>query len=215
MSASPVVAAVARTPGAASSMPRAWRLPILTAVWLVSLGAGFAALGAYAATPGPQGVAPPTWPEESALRRDSAGPTLLLFLHPQCSCSRASLSELDVALTNAPQRPMTHIVLVLPTGLGSSLVSDELRERAAQVSGTEPWLDVGGAEAARFGAMTSGHLVLYDASGRRAFAGGITLARGHAGDNVGRRALERLLADLPALAGHAVFGCPLEDEEER
>ena len=51
--------------------------------------------------------------------------------------------------------------------------------------------DDDGAEARRFGAETSGQTLLYDARGALAFSGGITGARGHAGDNAGRASLRR------------------------
>jgi hypothetical protein len=58
---------------------------------------------------------------------------------------------------------------------------------------------------------TSGQVLLYDASGRLRFRGGIRPSRGHEGDNTGRRALEALLLGdgaAPPLST-AVFGCPL------
>jgi hypothetical protein len=42
------------------------------------------------------------------------------------------------------------------------------------------------------------------------FAGGITAARGHAGDNAGRSAIETLLAGgRPGYDRTPVFGCPI------
>jgi len=57
---------------------------------------------------------------------------------------------------------------------------------------------------------TSGDLVLYDADGRLLFHGGITSARGHSGDNLGRSAIQALLWKEPAqTASTSSFGCPL------
>ncbi len=65
-------------------------------------------------------------------------------------------------------------------------------------------------EAARFGARTSGFVVVYDATGSLRYAGGITGSRGHAGDNVGRRTVERILAgESERDLDHPVFGCGL------
>lgn len=74
--------------------------------------------------------------------------------------------------------------------------------------------DDGGLEAKRFGATTSGTVLLYDSEGKLLFQGGVTGSRGHEGDNYGldelRRALtarlpgedkERIRGALP------VFGC--------
>ena len=70
-------------------------------------------------------------------------------------------------------------------------------------------IDKSGEEAAQFGARTSGFVVVYGPDDKLRFSGGITGSRGHAGDNVGRRAV------IAALAGghppaHPVFGCGLQ-----
>ena len=75
-------------------------------------------------------------------------------------------------------------------------------------------MDNAGIEARRFHSETSGQTLLYDPAGNLRFQGGITFARGHAGDNPGRAALQELL-----LKGHAsqvktrVFGCSLVEAQ--
>jgi hypothetical protein len=84
---------------------------------------------------------------------------------------------------------------------------------AARLPDTQVGIDPTGAEAARFGALTSGYLVLYDSSGRLRFSGGITAARGHAGENMGRNELLAALDDTtPEAQRHSVFGCSLEGD---
>jgi hypothetical protein len=73
--------------------------------------------------------------------------------------------------------------------------------------------DVDGTEARRFGALTSGQVVVYDADGRLRFSGGITPARGHAGDNAGRSAIIALLEGASSASVETpVFGCSLLDD---
>jgi hypothetical protein len=75
-------------------------------------------------------------------------------------------------------------------------------------------VDEGGREARRFGASVSGQTVVYDQGGRLRFAGGITGARGHAGDNAGRRQVMRQLASSAGAGGATpVFGCELGTED--
>ena len=70
--------------------------------------------------------------------------------------------------------------------------------------------DDDGREAQRFGAATSGQTFLYDSRGALEFSGGITSARGHAGDNAGRTALISLVDRLETSQRRTqVFGCPL------
>jgi hypothetical protein len=75
--------------------------------------------------------------------------------------------------------------------------------------------DDDGHEAARFGTVTSGQTLLYDTHGHLIFSGGITGARGHAGDNAGRSTLVDLLnRKLTSTTGTNVYGCSLVATEK-
>jgi hypothetical protein len=185
---------------------------VVGALWLVSVGAGLGWLWSYSATAGTPAQAPSEWPVQTRIARDRGTWTLLLFAHPHCPCTRASLGELAVLLAQtaaAPVRPM--VVLAAAEGLQASSGDADLRTSAAQIPGVRIVDDEGGAEARRFGASTSGQTLVYDPSGRLAFDGGITGARGHAGDNAGRDAVTRLLqGGRPAGNRHSpVFGCSI------
>lgn len=70
--------------------------------------------------------------------------------------------------------------------------------------------DETGFEARRFHAETSGQTLLYSRSGTLLFEGGVTLARGHEGDNPGRSALQELIDNGHSEQTHTpVFGCGL------
>jgi hypothetical protein len=86
----------------------------------------------------------------------------------------------------------------------------ELWNTASRLPGATVLRDDEGIEARRFGAMTSGQTLLYDGGGRLVFSGGITGARGHAGENAGRNAVIALLNGRPAGQDETwVFGCSL------
>src|SRR5206468_5995539 len=88
----------------------------------------------------------------------------------------------------------------------------DLFDAAAAMPGVEVHIDDGGKEARRFGSATSGMALLYDASGRLVFNGGITSARGHAGDNAGSAAIIAALQGDAAVRNQAmVFGCQLSE----
>ena len=142
---------------------------------------------------------------------DSRRPTLLMFLHPFCPCSQASVDELADLAGRCGDRVSVHAVVRRtdflekegPGGIARSL---------AELPGIKTWQDGGGAEAARFGVRTSGHVLLYDPQGRLAYSGGITASRGHRGENFGRAALlARILGEAGARAANPVFGCPLSE----
>ena len=88
-------------------------------------------------------------------------------------------------------------------------LTDSWRD-AERIPGVRVAVDPDGAEAARFGVETSGHALLYDPAGQLLFSGGLTAARGHAGDNPGRSAVVALvMGGTPEVRRTSVFGCPL------
>lgn len=195
-----------RASGTAARKPQRLALPI--ALWGIACALCFLVLGHDASAAGAQSPAPRVWPVASALPHAAGRPTLALFMHPRCPCSRASLSELNQLLGHASS-PVSAVVVFLV--YGGDVALGDTYERAAELPWTQRFVDRDGREAARFGARTSGQLVVYDAGDTLQFAGGITMARGHAGDNVGRRAVERLLrAPVARATRNPVFGCELD-----
>jgi hypothetical protein len=109
--------------------------------------------------------------------------------------------------------PAVWIVVLSTQGFGT-----ELQEKIAEIANRVPEAtivaDVVGSLADTFGASTSGHVVAYDREGRLMFSGGITGARGHVGDNAGRRDLITALRDdHDDSHEHPIFGCGLHDPE--
>jgi hypothetical protein len=166
----------------------------LGALWALGVGGGFAALGRYGSAPGPSAPAPGEWPAATRARRAPGRLALVVLLHPKCPCSRATLTELReiVGKTRAPFE--LTVFFVRPAGVPEGWEKTDLWRDAATLPGALVLADEGGLEAARFGAATSGEVLLYDGKGLRLFAGGITSARGHAGTSVGEQAVAALLA---------------------
>jgi hypothetical protein len=179
-------------------------------LWLGGVGTGLALLAGYDNRPGSAAQAPAAWPAASALVRDSGGPTLVMLAHPRCSCSQASVGELAELMARARHRPRAYVLFVKPAGVGERWEHTDLWQRAARIPGVTPVRDDDGLEAKRFGAVTSGTTLLYDARGRLLFNGGTTGSRGHPGDNAGRATLLALLdRHAPNRSAAPVFGCPL------
>jgi hypothetical protein len=180
---------------------RIWIAGGAVAVWCLLVAFGIREIYGYSTTTGARAEAPSQWPAESTLARSTSKPTIIMFAHPECPCTRASLTELATIVDAASVKPAIEIVFSVP---GSSWTT------AARIPGAVLTLDRDGTEAARFGAATSGHVVVYDAGGNLQFAGGITGSRGHAGDNVGRRMVAQAIESArPIAAEHEVFGCAL------
>jgi hypothetical protein len=179
-------------------------------VWAAVVGAGTAELICYSNSPGVGGAAPIAWPKDSQIPFDTQRPTVAMFVHPQCPCSRASLGELETFLTRFPGQLNVHVIFLKPAGTLANWERTGLWRKASSIPGVKVSTDNAGAEASRFHAETSGQTLFYDRNGVLQFQGGITLGRGHAGDNPGRSALQEIMR-----AGHAsltqtpVFGCSL------
>jgi hypothetical protein len=183
----------------------------LLAVWGVAIAAGSVVLEAYARSPGAAGRALSDWPRGTVIPLDHRHPTLLIFLHPLCPCSSASVDELEELVGRSGDRVGLHAVL-LRTASFPTDGSGKVERSLVNVPGMKIWQDMDGAETRRFGVLTSGHVLLYEPGGRLIFSGGITRSRGHRGDNFGRSPL------LAAIDGERidrgsipVFGCPLFD----
>lgn len=191
-------------------MGKPWLLSAVVAAWLGSAIAGLIVVWSYENGPGVAARSGSEWPEASALALATDRPTLLLLAHPQCSCTRATLGELAEALARAGSLPKTYVVFLKPSSMPDGWEKTDLWKQAASLPNTIVLRDDDGREAQRFGAATSGQTLLYDANGRLLFSGGITGARGHAGDNAGRASLVALLNRRPhSHASTNVFGCSL------
>jgi len=183
---------------------------MLIAVWIASITYGFLCLTRYETKPGAVGIVHSDWPMSSAVPAPTKRFVLVVFIHPQCSCSRATLSELDRLIATSARNVDTYILFERPAGMPSGWERTALWDTAKHISGTHVLTDINGIEARRFGAETSGQTYLYSQAGHLEFSGGITSMRGHYGDSAGRFAI------LSALAGHDssyhsthVFGCAL------
>lgn len=106
-----------------------------------------------------------------------------------------------------------HVLFVLPKDAGEEWDGSTLREIARSIPSVVLTNDVGGVEAARFSADTSGISLLYDAAGQLQFQGGITAQRGHEGDSFGQERIVALVNQRGAdRSDSPVFGCLLADE---
>ena len=133
-----------------------------------------------------------------------------MFAHPQCPCTRASVEELNRLMARCSGQVAAHVLFLKPAGLPDSWTRTGLWPSVAAIPKVSVQEDADGAEATRFGAETSGFVVLYDPQGKLLFKGGITGGRGHAGDNAGESAVASLLTErTAAIAETPVFGCSL------
>jgi len=179
-----------------------WPLILALIAWIAVAVAGWYGISAYGFAGDPQATTSivAQWPTDSAIGRMSGRPTLVLFLHPQCPCSRATVAELERLPVLVPSEALPDICVVAsaPRAIGDLWWSSSLLNRSARLPNARLVRDSGGVETALFGARVSGTVLLFDADGKRLYAGGVTMARGHSGDNVGLQAITDLLVDHDA-----------------
>ena len=192
-----------------------WWVIAFAALWITCAAGGLYIVWAYENGAGVPAHAGPSWPSDTSLAAASDRPTLVFLAHPQCSCTTASLGELAEALARARTLPKTFVVFLKPSSMPDGWEKTALWTDAEKLPGATLVRDEDGREAARFGTVTSGQTLLYDAHGHLIFSGGITGSRGHAGDNAGRSALVDLLNDAATTAsGTNVYGCSLVAPEK-
>lgn len=189
-------------------------LPAATILWMAGVVAGLVWLWSYESTPGQVANPPDHWPLDSAIPLDFHHPTLVVFAHPLCPCTRATIRELELIMARCPGLVTTHVRFFEPHEASAEWETSDIWTSAASIPGVQVAMDDEGAEARKFGAVTSGFVVLYDTDGHLIFHGGITGSRGHSGDNVGRTAIESLLSgEKSAVRQTYTFGCPLLGRE--
>ena len=191
-------------------------LPIRIAVcalWLLAAGGGFVVILNYQNAAGRTGEAPRQWPTGTRIIPAHDRDTLLMFAHPQCPCTRASVEELNRLLARSVGKADVQVWFLKPAQFSDHWNRTSLWQSAAAIPGVTAHDDPDGAEARLFGAETSGDVLLYDTHGQLLFHGGITGSRGHAGDNAGEAAVISLLTGQePGIRRTRVYGCSLSGD---
>jgi hypothetical protein len=196
-----------------------WRVKALAATaWVVLVGVGYGVALHHETTAGPSPSAPLRWPADTPVRLDRERLTLLLFAHPKCPCTRATIAELARLVAACGDRLCCRVFFYSDPPLGSEFDHGEAWDDASRIPGVLVGSDPLASLALRFGVTTSGTVLVYDGAGALRFAGGITAGRGHQGDNAGVARIARLARGERIEADRTpVFGCPIveADDEER
>lgn len=186
--------------------------------WLVLCGLGMGALVRYAGTSGDPGVPAVVWPLGGTVALDDRRPTVVLFAHPRCPCTRASMAELERLQARSGDGFGFRALFFEPEGAGPAWRDTVLWRRAESMVGAEVVADAGGLMSAACGAATSGIVGVYAPDGSLLFWGGVTPSRGHEGDSVGLDTVAALVGGAPVGRGEgaddapgraSVYGCSL------
>jgi len=192
-------------------MPKTRNVLVLAFLWLIAIGIGVHTLMAYKGTSGESGEQLQKWPQNSPIGLPSDKPLLVMFAHPRCPCTKASIGELEMLVAQAKDEFKAIVVFHEPSGLLPSSDSASVKQARANQN-IRVLIDETGLLAKQFGAETSGHTVVYNPAGKLLFAGGITGSRGHLGENAGSTAALSSIRDSNgALSARItkVFGCEI------
>ena len=178
--------------------------------WLLVCAAGFVLILNYQNAGMSVAHARNSWPAETRILLHRTRDSLIVFAHPKCPCTRATLGELNHLLAQCKRPVAVQVWFLKPAGFPDDWTRSDLWRMAAAIPSVSVHEDMDGIEARRFGAETSGAVLLYDTQGKLLFRGGITAGRGHMGENVGESAILSLLAGRkPGVAQTLVYGCSL------
>lgn len=185
-----------------------WWLVAALPLWLLAAGAGLVGLNQHARTPGLIHAPPETWPGNVPIPHTAGVASLVVFLHPECPCSRSTVTELSRLLSKNPRSLRVTACLAQ---WGVDRPENSMSSALRRIPDVEIIADWDGNIAKRFGAETSGTTAFYDESGRLLFFGGITEARGHEGDNAGEDVLIALLRGNSSSSStrRNVYGCSI------
>lgn len=183
---------------------------IVLPLWSIACVTAFGALWRYGNTPGDPGGKPVGWKVPASLHVSSDRPTLLVFAHPKCPCTRATMSAIERLQRNVPGGFETQVVFFEPPDADPSWRRTGLWERAGRLREARVVPDPGGSLAADAGASVSGSVAVVDRDGRLLFWGGLTSSRSHEGDSAGSLAVQAILRGEQARTDRTpVYGCEI------
>ena len=192
-----------------------WICAVVFVGWLAASLYGAAWLWDFNLRPGKTQPSLPQWPTSSQLTPPEGKPMLVIFLHSECPCSRASLEELSALLAKSRDKVDVQAVFLRPAETGDAVEESGLWKYVHMLPGVKAWKDGTDQEATLFHASTSGETFLYDRAGNLKFRGGITPSRGHIGDNLGVDSIVSIVNG--GKETHSiqtpVFGCSLKHSQ--
>ncbi len=201
----------------AAHKPAAWRNTVFVflilvaySIWAALIFTGHVVLFEYEMTEGPLGNSKRIFPEKSTVQLTHGRQNIILFLHPACPCSAASVDEFHELMRQGEKDSVGKVVFFMPPTHESEWSLLPLIASVKRIPNVSIVYDSSGSQADLFGAATSGHVFIYDSRGILQFSGGITGSRGHTGDNQYFEIAKRtIIARNPKFATTPVFGCSL------
>src|SRR5437867_4170198 len=135
-------------------MPKLPFLSLAIVGWLFFIFLGMHVLWDYDYTAGNTATALAELPAINGIRGNTGRAILLMFVHPHCPCSRASVAELAVIMARSQHRVNGYVVFLQPAHYSHEWVQTALWDSAAAIPDVTPIIDNEGRYARQFGAET-------------------------------------------------------------
>ncbi|WP_220498247.1 TlpA family protein disulfide reductase [Rhodopirellula sp. JC639] len=197
---------------------------LMTFVALFAMAAiGFVQLTDYSSRPGKSGQAPLRVTDVRLSDTSLADafpapgvPTLLVFYHPKCPCTVATVRVLERLQPRFRPKLRITAVAYCPGDQQDTWIESRTTTALSKLASSQVVVDRGGKLCKRFGVFVSGQVLLYDGEGRLSFSGGITPYRGHEGDSPSSLdLLKRINTSHDDCGSWPVFGCSMLSDSER
>ena len=191
------------------------KIGALVAIWALSFIGGYWTLVHYHQTPSESVATAQHWTAED-LKLCPTAPTILIAIHPQCACTRASLRELQRILARYRCPTEVQALIYTPHDLNpaemKSWEQSATMSELANIAKINCHRDPEGKTATELGMHTSGDIRIYHPNGRLLFHGGVTSARAHEGESLATaKVLAALRGELERPESHPVYGCSLKN----
>ncbi len=185
-------------------------LLVVYTIWIGLLLIGHTVLFEYELTAGPLSNSKRIFPDKGSVQLTHSRQNLILFLHPACPCSVATVDEFRDLMRQGEKDSVGTVVFFMPHGKEGEWSMLPIITSVRRIPNVSILFDADSSQADLFGATTSGHVFLYDGRGILQFSGGITGSRGHTGDNqYFELAKKTILCKSPKYTTTPVFGCSL------
>ena len=179
-------------------------------IWIGLLFIGHLVLFEYELTPSPLANSKRVFPAHSGIQLAHGRQNIILFIHPACPCSAATVDEFHDLMQVGEKDSVGTVVFYMPAEKESEWELLPIVQSVKRIRNVNIEYDNAGSEADRFGVTTSGHVLIYDSRGVLQFSGGITGSRGHSGDNHNfQLAKQSAEARRPRYTVTPVYGCAL------
>ncbi len=189
---------------------------LATVLWLTGITAGSYAMLRHEFDGRTASGAPEQWPAELGdFNPSESDLTLVMAVHPDCPCTRASIEQLDRILTQNPGQCQAIALVYTSEGDDATSIKEGAYwRRLASLPEVRPQLDPEGHFAIKLGSGISGTVAAYDRKGVLRFQGGLTPSRGHGGPSVAVTTINRILkGESNELAAAPTFGCSIDGSD--